>query len=120
MALFEQTGIQRFKSSVAFIFRYFFKVLLSSLLQIVYWFVFALFLPGSAFMLLFAGIWFIVYTATFLLYDRMDGMFQIEEQIAKAFPEQAVFYEDDEAWLVRKQAMSCEDESECAKKQEIR
>lgn len=109
LVLFEQTGLQRFKNSLVFIFRYFFKVLGVSLLQFLYWFVFALFLPGSLFTLPFAGIWFTVFTAGFLLYDSLNGMFQIEEEIAKAFPEQAAFYEDDEAWLARKQAESSEE-----------
>ena len=38
-----------------------------------------------------------------LLYSAMDESFHIEEQITQAFPEQTPFYEDDEAWLKRKQ-----------------
>lgn len=33
----------------------------------------------------------------------MNEMFEIEELIAAAFPEQEVVYEDDEAWLKRRQ-----------------
>ena len=62
-----------------------------------------LFLPWTSILLPFAGVWFILFTADFLLYPAMDEAFQIEEQITKAFPEQAPFYEDDEAWLERKQ-----------------
>ena len=39
-----------------------------------------------------------------ILYDTFNKIFHIEEEIAQAFPEQTAFYEDDEAWLKRKQA----------------
>ena len=74
-----------------------------SLLQMVYWIVMVLFLPWSVLLLPFTGFWLILYTANFLLYNTLNNSFQIEEQIANAFPEQIPFYEDDEAWLKRKQ-----------------
>lgn len=46
---------------------------------------------------------FVLYTVNFLIYNTLNDSFQIEEQIANAFPEQIPFYEDDEAWLKRKQ-----------------
>lgn len=52
---------------------------------------------------MFLGIWFIVFVACFLLYDTMNSVFGIEEQIARAFPEQAAFYESDEEWLRRRE-----------------
>lgn len=62
-----------------------------------------LFLPWSVMMLPVIGFWFILYTANFLIYNTFNSCFQIEEQIAQAFPEQVPFYEDDETWLKRKQ-----------------
>jgi hypothetical protein len=44
-----------------------------------------------------------VYLANFMLYDTVNEVFHVEEQIAEAFPEQTPFYEDDEMWLKRKQ-----------------
>ena len=62
-----------------------------------------LFLPWSAMLMPLIGFWFVLYTVNFLIYDTLNDSFQIEEQIANAFPEQIPLYEDDEAWLKRKQ-----------------
>ncbi len=51
----------------------------------------------------FPGVWFILFTANFLLYDTLDEIFHIEEEITQAFPEQTAFYEDDKTWMKRKQ-----------------
>lgn len=104
LVLFEQTGIQRFKNCLLFIIRFFWRTFGCALLQILYWAIIVLFLPWSVILLPFLGVWFILYTSNFLLYDTMDGVFHIEEEIAQVFPEQAAFYEDDETWLKRKQA----------------
>lgn len=104
LVLFEQTGIQRFKNCLLFLIRFFWRVFGCALIQIVYWAVILLFLPWSVILLPFLGVWFILYTADFLLYDTFNEVFHIEEEIAHAFPEQAAFYEDDESWLKRKQA----------------
>lgn len=103
IALFEQSAGLRVKNCLLFLLRFFWKTLGCSLLQIGYWAVMILFLPWTVVLLPLTGIWFILFTADFLLYDTMNDAFGIEEQIAQAFPEQAAFYEDDEAWLKRKQ-----------------
>lgn len=51
-----------------------------------------LFLPWSAFLVPFLGVWYILYLSNFLLYDQLDQAFRIEEQIGKAFPEQIPVY----------------------------
>ena len=104
LVLFEQTGIQRFKNCLLFLIRFFWRSFGCALLQLVYWAVILLFLPWSVILLPFLGVWFILFTANFLLYDTLNEIFHIEEEIAQAFPEQTAFYEDDEAWLKRKQA----------------
>lgn len=101
LVLFEQTGLQRFKNCLLFIIRFFWSSLGVALLQTAYWAAIAVLLPWSIAMLPLLGIWFILFTANFLLYENLDAAFHIEEQIAQAFPEQAAFYEDDEAWLKR-------------------
>lgn len=103
IVLFEQSGGQRFRNCLLFMIRFFWKTLGCSLLQILYWAVIVLFLPWTVILFPFIGIWFILFTANFLLYDTLNDVFSIEEQISQAFPEQAAFYEDDEAWLKRKQ-----------------
>ncbi len=104
LVLFEQTGIQRFKNCLLFMIRFCWRTLGCALLKILYWAVIVLFLPWSVILLPFLGVWFILYTSNFLLYNIMDEVFHIEEEIAQAFPEQTAFYEDDETWLKRKQA----------------
>ncbi len=103
LVLFEQTGRQRFQNCLLFMVRFFWKTFGCALLQILYWAFMFLFFPLSVILLPITGIWFILYAANFLLYDTMNEVFHIEEQIAVAFPEQAAFYEDDETWLKKKQ-----------------
>lgn len=102
IALFEQSGRQRFLNCILFILRYFWKTFRCALLQILYWGVIALLFPWSVIVLVFLGVWFIVFTAGFLLYEPLNEAFAIEEQISQAFPEQAAFYETDEQWLKRR------------------
>lgn len=103
VVLFDQPGKQRFQNCILFLLKYFWKTLGCALLQILYWAVVALLLPVSVVLLPLTGFWFILFSACFLLYGSMDEAFAIEAQIRQAFPEQAPFYEDDEAWLKRKQ-----------------
>lgn len=103
LVLFEQAGIQRFKNCLLFMIRIFWKTLGCALLQILYWTVIVLFLPWSVVLLPLTGVWFILFAANFLLYNTLNEIFHIEDEIAKEFPEQVPFYEDDEAWLKRKQ-----------------
>ncbi len=103
LVLFEQSRTQRFKNCLLFMIRFFWKTLGCALLQIAYWAFLLLFLPWSAVLLVLTGFWFILFAENFLLYNTLNKIFCIEEQIAQDFPEQAPFYEDDEAWLKRKQ-----------------
>ncbi|MDD6441050.1 MAG: hypothetical protein PUG71_02910 [bacterium] len=103
IALFEQPFRQCLKNSLLFMLRFFPKAAGIALLQLTYWIILVLFLPWSVMLLPLTGIWFILYTANFLIYDTFNNIFQIEVKIADSFPEQVPFYEDDEAWLKRKQ-----------------
>lgn len=103
LVLFDQPQKQRIKNCLLFILKYFLKVAGASLQQMLYWIVIILFMPLSVVVLPFTGVWFILFRADFRLYDAMNESFEIETQIAEAFPEQAAVYEDDEAWLKRKQ-----------------
>lgn len=103
LVLFEQTGKQRFQNCLLFMIRYFWKCLGCACIQIVYWAVIILLLPWSVVLLPLIGIWLILFTANFLIYDTLNHVLGIEEQIAQKFPEQAAIYEDDEMWLKRKQ-----------------
>ena len=103
LVLFDQPQKQRIGNCLLFIIRSFRKVFYASVLQIIYWAVLILFMPLSVILLPFTGIWYILFTADFKLYDTMNEIFEIEKQIIEAFPEQEAVYEDDEAWLKRKQ-----------------
>lgn len=101
--LFEQPFLWSAKNCLLFMLRYFPRTFGTALLQMFYWIALALFLPWSVILLPLTGFWFILYTADFLLYDTLNNSFQIEDAIARAYPEQAAFYEDDETWIKRKQ-----------------
>jgi len=103
IALFEQPFRQCTRNCLLFMIRFFPKTAGIALLQIFYWVLLVLLLPVSVFLLPLTGFWFILYTADFLIYNVLNDSFQIEERIGNAFPEQIPFYEDDEAWLKRKQ-----------------
>ncbi len=103
IVLFDQTIFQNIRNSLLFILLHFPRIFGAALLQILYWGVFALFLPWSFLLLPLTGFWFSLYTTNFLLYDTLNDGFQIEKKIAEAFPEQMPFYEDDDDWLRRKQ-----------------
>lgn len=103
LVLFDETGKQRFHNCLLFLIRFFWKILGCSVLELLYWIALALFLPWSMILISFVGIWFILHGTGFLLYDTLNEIFHIEEQISRSFPEQVPFYEDDETWLRRKQ-----------------
>lgn len=104
IVLFEQSGLQRLRNCILFLIRYFPKTFGCAVLQIAYWLILVLFLPWSVLLLPLTGFWLILFLANFLLYDTMNEAFRIEEEIARSYPEQAAYYEDDQAWLKRKQA----------------
>ncbi len=83
---FDQKAPQQVKNAVLFGVFHFGKVLLSALLQIVWWAVMALFLPWTAFVLPFIGLWYILFVALHLIYPALDADFHIEEQIEEKFP----------------------------------
>lgn len=103
IVLFEQPLRQNAGNCLLFMLRFFKKSFGIALLQFFYWAALALFLPWSVILLPLTGFWFILYTSDFLLYNTLNDIFHIEEQIACVYPEQAAFYEDDDAWIRRKQ-----------------
>ena len=66
-----------------------------AVLQAAFWAVMFLFLPWTAFLVPFLGVWYILFLAVFLLYDQLNAAFRIEEQIGSRFPEQIPNYEDE-------------------------
>ena len=54
-----------------------------------------LLLPWSGFAVPVLGVWYILFLAIFLLYDKLNEAFRIEEQIGAQFPEQIPIYDDE-------------------------
>ncbi len=111
VVLFDQSFCQSAKNCLLFMLQYFPRVFGAALLQLLYWIALALFLPWSVVLLPLTGFWFILYTVDFLLYNTLNSSFHIEELIAGAYPEQIPLYEDDEAWIRRKQQEEQEEKS---------
>ncbi len=57
------------------------------------WLLMVLFAPWTLLLLPFVGVWFDLFAALFLLYDRLDKALGIEESIARAFPDQVPRYD---------------------------
>ena len=96
VVLFDQSPVIQLKNCVLFCIRCFFRALGVSVLQIAFWAVMVLFLPWTGFLVPFLGVWYILFVAVFLIYDRLNEAFRIEEQICARFPEQIPIYEDEE------------------------
>lgn len=89
LVLFDQRAVVRLRNALLFLLKYFWVTLGTALLQLVWWLLMVLFAPWTLLLLPFVGIWFDLYATLFLLYDRLDKAFAIEESIARAFPDQA-------------------------------
>lgn len=84
VVLFEQSHKIRLKNCFLFCIQYFWKVLRSAALQILWWAIMVLFMPWTAFLVPVLGVWYILFVSVFLMYDPLDTAFRIEEQIAEA------------------------------------
>ena len=96
VVLFDQSPAVQLKNSVLFCIRYFPRSLGTAVLQTAFWSVMVLFLPWTGFLVPFLGVWYILFVAVFLLYDRLNDALHIEEQIFAQFPEQIPVYEDED------------------------
>lgn len=88
VVLFNQRPGIQLKNCVLFIIQYFWRTLGVAALQLAWWAVMVLFMPWTAFVVPFLGVWYILYVSLFFLYDKLNYAFRIEEQIAESFPEQ--------------------------------
>ena len=90
LVLFEQSNLVRLRNLLLFTLKYFWRVLGASALQLVFWLLMVLFAPWTLLLLPFVAVWFIQYAVLFLLYDKLEEAFRLEEQIAEQFPDQPV------------------------------
>ena len=91
--LFSQTPKIQLKNCILFILQNFWRTLGVAALQLLWWAIMGLFMPWTAFVVPFLGVWYILYVSQFLLYDRLNEALRIEEQIAEEFPEQIPVYD---------------------------
>jgi len=95
IVLFDQRPGIQMKNCILFCIKYFWRTAGVAALQLLWWIIMVLFMPWTAFLVPFLGVWYILFLACFLLYDQLDEAFAIEEQIGQAFPEQIPVYEED-------------------------
>ena len=90
LVLFEQTNAIRLRNLLLFALKYFLPTLGTAALQLIFWLLMVLFAPWTLLLLPLAAIWFVQYAVLFLLYDKLEEAFRLEEQIAEQFPDQPV------------------------------
>lgn len=84
LVLFQQSPAIRLRNALLFTIQSFWRVMGVGLLQLAYWGIYILFAPWTLLILPIAGIWYILFLSQFLLYDRLNEAFQIEEQFHQA------------------------------------
>lgn len=84
LVLFQQSPAIRLRNSLLFTIQNFWRVMGVGLLQVLYWGIYILFAPWTLLILPIVGIWYILFLSQFLLYDRLNEAFQIEEQFQRA------------------------------------
>lgn len=84
LVLFRQSPGVRLRNLLLFTIQYFWRVMGVGLLQLAYWGICILFTPWTLLILPIAGIWYILFLSQFLLYERLNQAFQIEEQFHRA------------------------------------
>ena len=93
IALFSQTHKIQLKNCLLFILHHFWRTMGVAALQLLWWVITGLFMPWTAFVVPFLGVWYILYVSQFLIYNQLDRAFNIEQQIAQHFPEQIPVYD---------------------------
>lgn len=81
LVLFNQRSVIRLKNCLLFAITYFWRLLGCSVLQVGWWLAAVMLLPWSAFLVPFFGVWVILFISQFLLYEKLDEAFAIEEQM---------------------------------------
>ncbi|MGM9604586.1 MAG: hypothetical protein ACI3XG_05935 [Faecousia sp.] len=84
LVLFQQSPVIRLRNALLFCIQNFWRVMGVGLLQLAYWGIYILFAPWTLLILPIVGIWYILFLSQFLLYDRLNEAFQIEEQFHQA------------------------------------
>lgn len=83
LVLFRQSNRERLYNIVLFTLKYFWRVMGTALLLLVYFLVYLLFAPWTLILVPFVGLWFILLVCELLLYRQLDAAFRIEEQFVQ-------------------------------------
>lgn len=81
VVLFELGPVAKLKNCALFILQNPWRVLGGAALQTAWWAVTFLFMPWTAFLVPFLGIWYILFVSLSMKYDALNSAFRIEEQI---------------------------------------
>ena len=85
--LFTQRLSVKLKNALFFSVLHMGRSAISALIRVAWWLVLILFLPWTAFVVPFLGIWYVLFLSVFILYLDLDDDFRIEEQILEKFPD---------------------------------
>ncbi len=88
LVLFEQKITARLKNCLFFCIKYFWRTMGVAVLNLAWWAATVLFMPWTAFVVPFLGVWYIWFLSFHLLYDQLDESFELESRIFEKFPEQ--------------------------------
>ena len=88
LVLFDQRASVRLRNALLFTVKNFWATLGVCLLQLAWWLLMVLFAPWTLILVPLVAVWFDLFAALFLLYDRLDAAFGIEAGLAQAFPDQ--------------------------------
>lgn len=83
VVLFEQRHSIRLKNCLLFILQHPKKLLLSALVEVLWWGAAIALLPYSAFLVPFLGVWYILLAGVLIVYDDINASFRVEEQISE-------------------------------------
>lgn len=86
LVLFNQRNGIRLRNCALFCIRNFWRTMGTGVLQLGYYAVIVLFAPWSLLLLPVTGLWYILFLVQFLLYERLDESFHIEELFDEANP----------------------------------
>ncbi len=92
--LFVQHLSIKLKNALFFTLKHLGKAFGAALIRVLWWLVIVLFLPWTAFIVPFLGVWYVLFLSVFILYRDLDEDFRIEEQILEKFPETIAEDED--------------------------
>lgn len=85
--LFEQKVTLQLRYALFFCVCHPGRTLGMALIRVAWWLFLFLFLPWTAFLVPFLGLWYVLFLSVFMVYRDLDKDFRIEEQIREKFPE---------------------------------